>query len=218
MNSYFKCFILTFIISSIIIIVFLVWVLLRAKNVEGISYNIRFIRPKLRNCDLVAFDSSNFINSVIKWSIGSNLVHLGMIWIDKGSPFVIEAVNYHEDPWHGIIKIPLDSWLKVNRKRCCVWIPYEGKSVSPESVERSWEYWKFRVKFDLDFSGILDVFIPQRWHNKYKYDDHYVFCFEFVAIMLQDLGVLDRKWTPHSYSLNRILKSSRYGEKIIVHL
>lgn len=215
MNPYFKCFIYTFVISAVILVLFFMFVLLRTKNKFGLSYNINI--DQLRNGDLVAFDCSNFINSVIKWSINSDIVHLGMIWIDKGIPYVIEAVNYHNDPWHGIIKIPLNTWMKINSKRTCVWYPYLGYDITSKTIEHSWERWKHVVKFDLDFLGILDVFFPRKWYDKYKYDDHYVFCFEFVSIILQDIGILDRKWTPHSYTINKILESSKYSDGIIIH-
>jgi hypothetical protein len=140
---------------------------------------------------------------VTAWSC-SIWSHTGIVWIDpdNGEIFVLEAAIYH-GIFQGVIKIPLVTWLRINRNFNLGIARLRGKTVDPTALIQAFESRKKYVQLES---------YNWRWYrllrtSPYFEDDRKEYtCYELVTTLLQDVGVIVKKKACSSYFPKQIMK------------
>jgi hypothetical protein len=133
---------------------------------------------------------------VTAWS-GSVWSHTGIVWKDpeSGEIFVLEAAMYHGQ-YRGVFKIPLVLWLRINRKFHLGVTRLKGKPVDPVQLLEAFEKRKAYVKLESYNWRWYRLLYKQRYFedNRKSYT-----CYEIVVTVLQDIGVIKKKYACSSY-------------------
>lgn len=150
---------------------------------------------KMNTGDIVGVSySKSFGFFVSAWS-NSIWSHVGVIWKDPRdmSLYVIEAAYYRE-PLQGVICIPLNLWLQINKRSV---LGYRRLSGDLDS-NRLYNAYQNRRETS------LDTFNTQ-WYRLLWKRSYFVnhapesTCYEFVIRLLQDCGVMRPMYEASSY-------------------
>lgn len=141
---------------------------------------------------------------VTAWSF-SKWTHSGVAWRDPqtGQLFVMEASRYG-GKYNNVFRIPFDLWLKINKKQhlCHLKLhsktPFEptGEAISPYLMDE---------KFKELESIYLDRINPE-WYRlllwrpyKEEVEPRPYTCYEITIMLLQRLGIMQKKYACSSY-------------------
>jgi hypothetical protein len=140
---------------------------------------------------------------VTGWS-NSIWSHIGVVWRDPNTnyPYVLEAANYGKN-YDGLITVPLNEWFRINKRNI---IGYMSINISPDS-EKMMTHFESLKKYGLDTYNINWIrLIQKQLYDSDKFDKpncidnktRYV-CYELSIMMLQNVGVVEKKLMPSSY-------------------
>jgi hypothetical protein len=130
------------------------------------------------------------------WSC-SNWSHTGIVWRspDDGQLYVLEAAIYG-DVYSGVIKIPIVSWLRFNRKSHIGISRLKGKPIDPIALINAFEVRKKYVKLESYNWKWYRLLLKKPFFEETR--SMYT-CYEIVVSVLQDVGVVSKKYACSSY-------------------
>jgi hypothetical protein len=139
---------------------------------------------------------------VTAWSC-SVWSHTGIVWVDPNNSeiYVLEAAMYH-GIFKGVIKIPLPIWVRINRNYNIGVVHVRGKTVDPGALMDAFEARKKYVRLEsYNWKWYRLLFkTPYYEEIRSKYT-----CYELVTTILQDVGVIAKKYTCSSYFPRQIM-------------
>jgi len=170
-------------------------------DLPKIKYDIDF--SKLKTGDIIGVGYTHPFGWFVKAWSGSVWSHTGIIWEDPQTHelFVLEAAMY-SGKYKGVIKIPLVTWIRFNRKSHIGVAKLKGKTVDPSELIKAFENRQKKVQLES---------YNWRWHRLLYTTPFYeetrtkYTCYEIVINTLQDVGVVKKLHTSSSYFPYRIM-------------
>lgn len=193
-RHFFKVLIITIVVT--IFVIFL-WVVLQLNG--AVDYNFRiFPKHKLlkhaKTGDLIGISYPSLRGQLVKVFCGSCWCHVCMIVVNKEGPQVLEIGRYSRER-RGVLLTPLKEWLELNDERIIGWRPYHG-NIEKKKIMQFIEEYK-HLKEDMNVVSWLKCMITWKYHKKPEKDKF--FCSEFMSFLMQEVGILEKKYDPASY-------------------
>ena len=155
-------------------------------------------RSSLRTGDLIVSSSSIRAGSLVPIFTQSIWSHPGMIIVDpNGNITVIEVISKYKGKKHNCLhQIPLDDWMEYWKNHHICIVKMVGPDISYDRVIESYhKYQHIRLE---PFGGTwirLIQNIPYDGKQRKK-----AVCYEVINMILQDLGIVKKRYNPGSYS------------------
>lgn len=187
------------------IVIFFFYLYIVSPRLGGEKRHIRFIYRQMNTGDIVAFDRNTAICVLYKWIFNDNIIHTGVIKREGQKLFVVEAADYGIDPWRGIIKIPLEEWCRINRRKEMLWIPRPDDlpSIDEEIFDNIVDkLLKKKFKTNITFYDFLRMIFPDNISR--HGDDEEFFCSKLSAYILQESGGFPKDFSPASYCPKKV--------------
>lgn len=184
---------------SILLILYIISMVNRFTAFDSPS-KVTYVYPDQMNTgDLLCVSYNNFATEFVGTFTNSVWVHLGMVWVDPDTNvrYVLEGAMYSNKRYKNFFKIPVETWLTINKSSLMAWKKYSGPEIDAkhmidvfsqfinssklEGLNVSW----YRFLLDRDFKeqGVL---------NKYT-------CFETIILLGQEIGIFrkEKMYTSH---------------------
>lgn len=153
------------------------------------------IKKTLRTGDILAVSYPSYRGKLIKIFTGSWWAHTVMV-VKKGKDmYVYEMARYHSDE-QGLLLKPIEDWIDWNEEYTIALRKYDGVKKFPKKklqrllVESS--------EYEVDMSVVS--WLKTSVRRKYKPEDKdYYYCSEFIAHMMQSIGIMKKIIIPSSY-------------------
>jgi hypothetical protein len=158
---------------------------LKSGTVIGVGYNHAF----------GAFVTS-FFQTV--WS------HCGIIWKEPetGQIYVLEAANY-DSQYKGVFKIPLSTWIRFNRNSH-IGLARINKEVDSNKLIEAFNERASYMELDSFSYKWYRLLYKQSYFEDNERVKHT--CYEIVTTVLQDVGVVAKKYACSSYNPSNIME------------
>lgn len=170
-----------------------------------------------RTFDLIAVAYTSVTCSLVKMFTRSRWSHVCMLYRAPTTQrlYIIEAMRTRKYP-HEIQIINFDHWLAGNEGFDKLYLPFtlprSNDIVHAEYAVANYTMHYFRrgLKTNMNvfdwISTLKDTPYPndpeeQRWIH----DDYTAFCTEFIILLLQHVGIVQKKWDPACYSPVRMM-------------
>ena len=188
----YKVFILTLV--YIVLLVILIFALAVSRVPDPIPGNmtVNELKEKIGTGDLLLVKYRSKHGVLVKSFTESSWSHVALVY----NKSVVEISGYNDD-YYGLCVIPIDKWLSLNKKRLCGYKKYRGKPIDEEKLNYLLEKYN-GVELDAFLINWLKAMFKVEWSPQEKKEDY--FCSEFTALLLQELSVIPKQWTPTSYS------------------
>lgn len=187
------------VIIGIIVVYFIIFLILYAKVQTCNDYPIiktnNLNSFNFQNGDIISVGYLHPFGGFISVFSDSVVSHPGIIYKKSDNEiYVLEAASYTKK-YHDVMLIPLQEWLKFNKRHPIFYSKYVGPKISNEQIVQTYEKFK-DVKldsFNLDWIRLLKVTPYQEVENR-KY-----VCYEITILMLQQLNIVQKKYSGNSY-------------------
>ena len=197
-------------IAIIIILLFISIVILiisiRTQIADDFPRNAHEFDPnKLKTGDIVTVGYRNPFGWFATMWTGSIWTHCGMAWKDPHNDllYIIEAAHY-PGKWRGVFKIPFDLWIRYNQHGYLSYTPLVGERPDhfEEKLDRAFDAIKKNSldKFNCNWARLLFKFPYQPNPDQSSYT-----CYELIIKLLQEVGVVRKKYMPASYFPNDLV-------------
>ena len=178
-----------FILVTIILIFIRIVLYNETKSIN--SFNSKF--SDLDNGDLIFVSYNNILGKIVKVWSGSKWTHVGMIFKnpDNGNLSVLEVAEYNNPNFEkGVIEVPLNAWLKMNKD---FEIGYRKMNIKTTSYELYDLFEKYQgnklYKLSANPNKIKGFIFPSL-RNKDIKDLNGLSCVDFTVLMLKDLKLI----------------------------
>jgi hypothetical protein len=182
-------------ICFILIIVILIFIRItlynETKNINSFDSKIL----DLDNGDLIFASYNNVLGKIVKVWSGSKWTHIGMIFKnpDNGNLSVLEVAEYNNPNFEkGVIEVPLNAWLKMNKD---FEIGYRKMNIKTTSCELYDLFEKYQgnklYKLSVNPNRIKEFIFPSHRTRDIK-DLANLSCVDFTVLMLKDLKLIKR--------------------------
>lgn len=184
-----------------IVVIALLFVVIGAFRISACSdlpkvmYDIDF--DSINTGDILGVGYTHPFGWFVKAWSGSTWSHTGIAWRDPddGQLYVLEAATYSKT-YQGVMKIPIVNWIRFNRKSHIGISKLRGKTLDPivliNAFEKRSKYLKLEP-YNLSWYRLLYK-TPYYDQKRESYT-----CYEIVITILQDVGVIRKKYTCSSY-------------------
>lgn len=174
---------------------------------------------KLETGDLIFIRYESKHGKIIKVVTDSDWSHTAFVYRKNGNVYLIEVADYtnYDEPdvkdLCGLCIIPIDKWLQLNDGRICGYRKCQQPPTNKAVEDLLQQYHHITLDMDLyNWSAIL-------FHTKNKkVPKNNYFCSEFIAFLMQRLGLLDDTINPGYYSPGRLAKADGYSEIKIFYI
>lgn len=160
------------------------------------SLSLEYVRNNLKTGDLLGVSYTTFHGKLVRIFTGSDWTHLGLVLFRGGQPYVIEIARYDADN-KGVIIKPLDTWIDWNKNRTLAWRSYYSTTSFPEKeldklVKETQHY---------DENMNVATWLRTMYRQEHNYDENKssYYCTEYIGFLLQEIGVLKKKYKPGNY-------------------
>ncbi len=197
----------TFYICVAIIMFFLILLVIASGRVAGsndlpIETQI-FDITSLKTGSIIGVNYSHIFGNFISSWFQTAWHHCGIVYKCPvtNEVYILEAANYDTN-YRGVFKIPITEWIRFNRKSH-IGLARINKEVDPNILLHAFNKRASYMK--------LDSF-NYKWHRllyktDYFEDDREKFtCYEIVITVLQDIGVIQKKYACSSYNPSNIME------------
>lgn len=199
-------FLVTILIGGLIILIVIV---LRYNSAN--DYHFRSPRAAILECidgaqtgDLICVSYHSKRGRLVRVFTGSVWIHIGfVVRTVHGDPYVLEVARYSPDN-QGLMAKPLEWWLDYNSDNLMAWRRYAGRGITSSKL-----LGVLRRNRHTDVNLHVVDWLQTMYKSDYKggtQDSYY--CSEFVAYLLQELGIIERVYQPSGYKPWELL----YGE------
>lgn len=160
--------------------------------------------------DIVSVAYLNINTDVVRLFTNSKWNHVGLIYVDPKTNinYVLEGSGYRKknNKYRNFFKIPLSTWIRYNRK-CKICVRHVDRT-PPGIME---EFQKFIDNSTLGGINIkiVNFFKMIPYKENFDYKQSYS-CYESTFRVLQDVGVIKKKYEGSSYRPSDLL----YTEEI----
>jgi hypothetical protein len=187
------------ILFFIIAFIFFIYLIIRVYLVKSYypCIPLSLVKRIAKTGDVVAYCHTGFRGRLIKLVTLESWLHVGVIWKRKEEIMVVEL--YYKDSKDRTLNInTLDEWVDKNRFRVLgvMFQNHDRKNIIPDTL-----FLKFISRYrDVQ----LDNNVIALWIRSFFKRTNHCFrdkmsCSEFAAHILQDIGIMDKKYCPCSY-------------------
>lgn len=200
------------VVISLLVIGIVIWYRLQSTLPPKITNEIDNVLPKLKTGDLLFVNYRSKHGRIIRIATKTFWSHIGMVIVIDDDTYVIEVADYSEE-YEGLCLIPIADWLDINSSRYCGYSPID-KSIPADSIQVILEEYK-GTTLDMDLFNWAQTL---GWkENRYVTKKSY-FCSEFIALLMQKLGLLSCEKDPACYSPERLMGLRGYGNLDVFYL
>jgi len=161
---------------------------------------LNHVQKQFKTGDLLAVSYASTRGKLVKIFTGSMWTHLGMVYKTKDdSLYVLESAHYPDSS--GVLKTPFYKWISWNDDRTIAWASLVGTPIMCDDIERIYQKIQ-KGKVDLFVFNWLLTTIRLPYISGYRGK---FFCSELIAYLLQELGILEKLYSPSSYSPKELL-------------
>jgi hypothetical protein len=186
----------------------------------GISCNKSVIKSldtedflKLKTGDLVFVSYRNLLGNSVRILSSSEWSHSGMIYKEEnGEMFVLEVADYGgavkqsyglKTPlYSGVIKIPYTFWLKLNKNHKIGFRSLDDEVYDSIKDNVFSEFMKLKIYKQqklTDISSWKRLMFFEAYNEEEILLQDKVTCVEFIVLLLQNLGIMEKIYKPSSY-------------------
>ncbi len=172
------------------------------------------IKPELQTGDLIFIRYRSKYGKLIRVVTGADWSHIAFVYRQGDKVFLVEVADYtsYDEPdvedLHGLCIIPLKKWLQLNDARICGYRKYQQARPLNSDVQRLLQR-NQDITLDMDLYNWSTTLFRSK--NSRICKNNY-FCSEFIASMLQELGMLSDDINPGYYSPARLATVDRYAK------
>lgn len=163
----------------------------------------------LKSGDLVFVSYKNLLGKSIRLLSASEYSHVGMMFKDttQVSPddlYVLEIADYNDSKDSGVLKIPYEKWLKLN-KHHDIYIrklndkDYEAKEIQSKILNEFNKLQKYKQQKLTDILELKRMMFFEAYDDKKIEKLEKITCIELVVMMLQNLELMKKDSMPSSY-------------------
>jgi len=158
----------------------------------------------LKSGDLLFVSYKNLLGKSIRVLSASEWSHVAMIYKDINSLFVLEVADYGNTIESGVIKIPYEKWLKLN-KHHDIYIrklnneEYINKKIHSKILNEFSKLQKYKQQKLTDILELRRMMFFESYDEKKIQNLEKITCIEFVVMMLQNLELLEKSAMPSSF-------------------
>lgn len=183
----------------LILLLYLISMIVRF-SAPDLPYEAKYIEPhEMNNGDIVCVSYNNLAGAFVGSFTHSVWVHTGMIWVDPETEirYVLEGAIYGQKEYQGFFKIPIVTWMNINRSNLMGYKKYHGPALDPDLMIKTFEPFIADSKLEgLNYSWIR--FLYSSDYKPHKHKSIYT-CFESTIILGQEIGTFARKKRYSSY-------------------
>jgi hypothetical protein len=190
-------------VICILVIIFLIILLLSTFTMliaKDFPTTIEVLNPNtLQTGDILTVGYRHGMGWFVTFWSQSVWSHTGIVWREPITKevFVLEAANYGGD-WNGVIKIPFQKWVKINKGSdiCLNRIQTKGVTIDSQALSDAFEKIKGNKleAFNLNWYRLL---FKTPWKEELKPEART--CYELSIKMLQYAGIVQKKYMGSSY-------------------
>jgi hypothetical protein len=197
-----KALIILIVIEIILIFLVLISVNSYRNRFKISSGNIKDI--EFKNCDLLSVCLPNINGKLVQLFTGSRITHLGMIVLIEFKPHVLEVGYYHN--YRGSRILPLNVWLSKYSDFELQYLKLKSSNPSTENIEK---VYNMLTPCDIDMNVISWMkTLTKVKYNKLCIKNSY-YCTEFIVMILQELGIMKKKYKSYCYTPRSLINLQR---------
>lgn len=192
----------------LLIFFFIVYQLNRYDDCNFKTISLKKTKCKFKTGDLLGVSYTTVHGKLVKICTGSMWTHLGMVVCIDQQKYVIEIARYNSTN-RGVIIKPLEEWLDWNDGRTLAWRQFDLKKHKfPEEELRQLIK---KTKHSSENMNVLtwiktlyrsdhpdNIYSNKDMRNR-RNDKHSYFCTEYICYLLQEIGVMEKDYSPNSY-------------------
>ena len=204
-----RTFIITVVIGLLLFIVIVTWRYNSCNDDEFVESTVDKCIAEAQTGDIVGVAYSSKRARLVRVFTGSMWIHLGIVVRTyKGEAWVVEAARYNPTT-KGILSSPLKEWLEHNEGHSIAWRRHVGSSIRSSRVRRVLQRTQYA-----DINLYVVDWLKTMYKTPYSSANGDVvsrdkyYCSEFVALMLQELGIMDKVHDPSGYKPWELLYGS----------
>lgn len=168
---------------------------------------------KLKTGDLVFVSYRNLLGNSVRILSSSEWSHSGMIYKEEnGEIFVLEVADYDSSVkqsyslktplYSGVIKIPYTFWLKLNKNHKIGFRSLDDEVYASIKDNVFSEFMKLKIYKQqklTDISSWKRLMFFEAYNEEEILLQDKVTCIEFIVLLLQNLGIMEKIYKPSSY-------------------
>lgn len=184
----------------VVIIVIIVILIIIVYNTLNTPKLVSRKATQFNNGDLLAVCIPNLSGKLVKIFTGSNITHVSMIVNIDNYPNVLE-VGYYRN-FRGSCIMPLDKWIDKYGDFTILHSRIKDQYIpSTESIINSYNKYA-PCDIDMNFINWLKTltFFSYKDYTRTKY-----YCTEFIALILQDLDIMEKIYNAGCYTPNNLV-------------
>lgn len=163
-------------------------------SVSDFPCEVKYMEPyDMNNGDLVCISYNNIAGAFVGSFTHSIWVHTGMIWVDPETEirYVLEGAIYGQKEYQGFFKIPVVTWMNINRLNIMGYKKYNGPELDSDLMIKTFEPFMKNSKLEgLNYSWIR--FLIDGDYTDHEHKSRYT-CFESTIILGQAIGTFAKK-------------------------
>ena len=190
---------LFFVFIFLILVVYLISMINRF-SAPDLPDDIRYIDAHEMNTgDIVCVSYNNLAGVFVGSFTHSVWVHTGMIWVDPKTNvrYVMEGAIYGQKAYQHFYKIPITTWMYINRHNVMGYKKYYGPEIDAVKMEEYFEPFIKNSKLEGLNVFWLRFFLNQEY-REHEHKNKYT-CFESTVILGQMVGIISKKKHYSSY-------------------
>lgn len=230
----YKVFIYLYLIIILLINIFFWRFLYTKKKVLGIETKTLF-RDEIKTGDVFLVDWQRFKNVLLSSIMRSSFMHPCIAVWDNGDLFVIEIINYFNDPkYKGLIKVPFNKWYRINKKALILYNKLDivnddeakYREIIKNNILEFYEKHKEDIKQPAGFSYSWKRFLspPPKYQKITKFNDR--ICTEITAMILIESGIAKANKSVENYIPDSFIgmkefdtnKPFEYNKSFLAHI
>lgn len=185
LHDYFAGLLLIF-----LMIIYLITLVLRS-TLNDFPSNVRYIDAyEMKTGDIVCISYDNLPGAIVSSMTNSCWTHTGMIWVDPKTNirYVLEGAICRQAEYKQFYKIPVETWMNINRCSTLGYKSYVGPPVDAEKMINTFEPIMKFCKLEGFRPTWLRFLFNDRFQELTTLKKRYT-CFETTIILGQECGI-----------------------------
>lgn len=188
-----------YLVIFIVIVLYLISMINRF-SAPDLPETIMYAEPhKMNNGDLLCVSYNNAAGAFVGSFTHSVWVHTGIIWVDPitNVRYVLEGAMYGSSEYQHFFKIPVATWLYINKANVMGYKKYHGPELDSYVMMECFKPFEKHTKLEGLNVGWLRFLVNRKYKDP-RVKSRYT-CFEVTVIMGQLLGIFSKEKHFSSY-------------------
>src|SRR5438132_3105197 len=126
-------------IGLLVILIAVILFVMKGQYVDDYpKENTKLDLEELHTGDLLSVSYRNHLGIFISFWSSSSWNHPALVYRRNDDEiFIIEGCRYDDKKWRGVIAMPIEKWIKLNKKHIVALSKYQGPKIYNDQVERA---------------------------------------------------------------------------------